>query len=95
MIVPHPLANFRRLLNDPRLNDFFQQAASNGSRFVVGYFDRGKTHISGLHLTANNTLFYPQHEYLLEFARRLAKLLSGHSAAIEDFTERSQAQLYC
>ena len=77
LVIPCAAPNFKRFLNDPRLAEFFERAASNEVRFVVGYFDMDKTRISGLRLPADNTLFYPRREYLVEFARRLVGLLAN------------------
>ena len=79
LIVPYKFRGIKRLANDPRLQKFFAQALANQSRFVFGPVCNGDLVASGLlpESAVNDVIFYPEHDNIVEFARKLAGSLTS------------------
>jgi hypothetical protein len=76
MIIPCTWLSLRRLENDPRLCEFFNQVRSNQARFVVGSLGE-ECELNGnlLSIVTDIVMVYPDYEDLVEFARKLADSL--------------------
>ncbi|MCB0213075.1 MAG: hypothetical protein KDJ52_27275 [Anaerolineae bacterium] len=77
MIIPSLSRWSNRLNNDPRVQKFIEQAHFNQAIFVVGQqaaISSMKLQQSSLH--KENIIVFPEDEYIITFARKLARLLS-------------------
>jgi hypothetical protein len=81
VIIPTARIRSKRLNNEPRLRQFFEQASSNQAEFIAGKWP--KIRPAGLDLPASveeKVIIYPETEDMVKFARKLAKLLSKRVA---------------
>jgi hypothetical protein len=77
IIIPATTSWSKRLNNDPRLRQFFEQANSNQAEFITGRWP--KTKPAGPELAASveeKVIIYPETEDIVKFAREIAGQLS-------------------
>lgn len=77
VIIPTARARSKRLNNDPRLRQFFEQASSNQAEFITGRWP--KTRPAGLELPPSvegKVIVYPETEDIVRFACKIAAQLS-------------------
>jgi hypothetical protein len=73
VIIPYAAPGIKRLKNDPRLSEFFQQAHLNQAIFVLGKLSGTDMAALGLPPSFSEyTVAYPESEDLVAFARELA-----------------------
>ena len=76
IIIPCGSFGAKQLDNDPRLNDFFQQAHESGAQFIIGQIP-DFTEMQLFPKSMSDVSTYPDDEDLVPFARQLAKSLSN------------------
>ena len=77
VIIPSPLSGLKGLQHDPRIVEFFQQAARHQARFVLGAFTQTEiAKLTWLPVPAEQITFYPPFENLVTFAQTLAAQLA-------------------
>ena len=77
LIIPSISRWSNRLNNDPRVFRFIEQAHLNQAIFVVGQQDAmSQVDLKWPMLIGENIVVYPDDEYIITFARRLARRLS-------------------
>jgi hypothetical protein len=77
IVIPSRIGRRKRLSDDPRLRQFFEQASSNQARFITGRWY--KTGLAGLELPASvegTVNIYPEMEDIVKFAREIAEQLA-------------------
>ena len=78
LVIPHSTYGLKRLKNDPRLREFFDQALANQARLVLAQLNETDLADLGLsHMPAvEQVMVYPVNSIkLVEFARQLANSL--------------------
>lgn len=81
LIIPTAVRRSEQLNNDPRLDQFFEQASANQAKFIAGR--RYQTGLAGLELPAlakGDVIIYPELEDVVKFAREMAELLSRQAS---------------
>lgn len=77
LIVPQTWSGLQSLNHDPRLQQFFEIAAKNQTRFVLG--PANEVDLSQLHLfpvsVVEQIMIYPRDEDMVPFSHTLAQLL--------------------
>ncbi len=67
----------KRLNNDPRLRQFFEQASSNQAKFITGrWYETEPAGLELLALVEGKVMIYPETEDIVKFAREIAEQLS-------------------
>lgn len=77
LVIPSRIGRRKRLNDDPRLRQFFEQVSSNQAQFITGKWY--KTGSAGLELPASvegTVIIYPETEDIVKFARQIAEQLS-------------------
>ena len=73
MIVPYASMGNKRLRNDPRLSEFFEQAHANQARFVIGPLDEAD--LAMFPPDIDKVIIEPGSETLIKTARELVRSL--------------------
>jgi putative intracellular protease/amidase len=80
VVIPCGWPNLKRLKNDPRLPDFFDQAHTNQAKFVIGPLrEADLVKLKLFPITSDNVMVYPHQEDLVGFVHELAGLLSTNT----------------
>jgi putative intracellular protease/amidase len=76
VVIPCNAATAKRIENDPRILDFFQQAKRNGAQFIMKQVDKAAEPFAAKRLIAtDNITTYSEDDDLTGFARHIAGLL--------------------
>lgn len=83
VIVPCSAPSIKRLDNDPRVLDFFRQAHTHRSQFVVSENNAlEKSSMSKLTIAPEDVFFYADYPDLTQFAREMANELLNHTVKL-------------